>query len=177
MADSLNTTNLSRRSILGTGFAAASALVAGAASAALVVTSEAKRQASNKDEQEFRESIHKFLVALGKAERDRRIMYWDYGAYSRETKKNKTSGRFVIDLEGDDHLRFLMAIMTGCVLCGHKTIEDFAPIAAEPQRKAKDDKQVIWQSTDAEGKVRTVRRRPVKTATDGYRALRKGRPA
>jgi hypothetical protein len=177
MADSLNTTNLSRRSILGTGLAAAGALAAGAASAALAMTSEAGRTISSKDEREFRESISKVLIALGEAERDRRIMYWDYGGYSRKNRKNKTSGRFVIDLEGDDHLHLLMAIMTGCVLCGHKTVADFEAASAQRQSKTALHKTVVWKSTDPDGKVRSVHRRPAKTLAGEYHALRKSRPA
>lgn len=103
-------------------------------------------------------------------------MYRDYGGYSRKTQKHKTSGRFVIDLKGDDHLYFLMAIMCGCVLCGHKTIADFEAIAATPDQEANGESTVIWQSTDSEGKARTVHRRPTKTATAAYRTLRKGAP-
>jgi hypothetical protein len=57
------------------------------------------------------------------------------------------------------------------------SLTDFEAALAQPQPKTKLDKTVIWRSTDPAGKVHTVNRRPAKTLTGEYRALRKGRPA
>lgn len=101
-------------------------------------------------------------------------MYWDYGGYSRKDRRYKTSGRFVIDLEGDDHHHFLMAIMTGCVLCGHKTVEDFKAALAQPQPKAKRDRTVVGNPL-----MEMERSAPPPSSQDRkwYRALRTGGPA
>jgi hypothetical protein len=105
---------------------------------ATVVASQAEAKSTDENARAFREAVRKLLVALGKAESERRIAYWDYGSFSsRRSKRHTTSGRFVIDLKGEDNLTFLTAIMTGCVLCGHRKEEE---IIGALQRKPKVSK-------------------------------------
>src|SRR5688500_11804105 len=112
MADSPTNTILSRRMML-------SGLEALAPAALVAPTAEAMKGADEHGEF-LQAQFRKLLLSLGRAESERRITYWDYGKYAIDrTQKEKSDGRFVLDLSGDDHSTFLCLIAVGCVLSGH----------------------------------------------------------
>jgi hypothetical protein len=170
MADTPGNTILSRRKMLAAGLASLAPAVLAAS------TAEAKKPRVVDEHWEFlRAQLEKLLMVLGRAESEQRITYSEFGSYGwSPNKQDKNSGRFTLDLEGDDFGLFLSLIAVGCVVSGHRTAEQIVnALESEPEPEvAQEPKTIIWDSVAPDGKRTTVYRRKPETALSALKKRR-----